>query len=130
MTSRLFVFKLTAVLLGLPVSLSLYLVLTLSYYLTSPSRIPFLQNTHTLTDVSHLGHRGSEGAIGEGRGIVVHILNLDDELRLGLHSVMRDAVDGTCMENIAVLLLTVQALGGMNVSGRLINGEDGASSFS
>lgn len=104
----------------------------------SLSRRPSHQHTHThthtlpytLTDVGHLGYGGSERAVGEGRCVVVHILNLDDELGLGLHGVVRDAVDGSSVEDVVVLLLTVQALGGVNVSCRLINGEDGASAFS
>lgn len=60
-----------------------------------------------LTDVCHLRHGGWKRAFWEFGGIVVHILDLDDEFRLWFYGSFGESVDGTSMKDIMALLLSV-----------------------
>lgn len=60
---------------------------------------------------------------------VVDVLNLDDELRLGLQQAVGGAVPGLSPQRVEGLLLPVQALHGVDVARQLIDQEDGPSAL-
>lgn len=82
-----------------------------------------------LTHRRHLGNSGCVRAIQESGLVVVDVLNLDDELRLGLHGLVGEPVQCLGSQCVVRLLLTIQPLGGMNVPSVLINNENGTCPF-
>lgn len=82
-----------------------------------------------LTNFCHLRHRCDEGSVCELGGIVINILNFNNELRLGLQGFVGIAVDGLGVENVMGFLLPVQTLGGVDVSRYLVDDEDSTRPF-
>lgn len=79
-----------------------------------------------LTYVGHLGHRCLVGTIWKLRLVVVDVLDLHDELGLGLQGPVRQAVACLRAEHVLGLHLAVQPLDGVDVPGAVVDGEGGA----
>lgn len=96
----------------------------------SPS-VPLIMVVFSLP-VTYLGHFGDRclvGPIQEPWLVVVDVLDLDDELGLGLQGSVRQAVAGLCSEDVLGLHLPIQPLDGVNVPRAVVDGEGGACAF-
>lgn len=84
------------------------------------------QKKEDLTNLGHLGHGGDVGPVQEPGLVVVDVLDLDDELGLGLQWAVRLPVAGLGSQDVLRLDLTVQPLDGVNVACAVVDGEGGA----
>ena len=82
-----------------------------------------------LTDLGHLRYGGLVGPIQEAWLVVIDVLDLDDELGLGLQGPVRQPVASLGAEHVLGLDLTVQALDGVDVPCAVVDGERGARPF-
>lgn len=82
-----------------------------------------------LTHRRHFGNPGGVRAVQELGLIVVDVLDLDDELGLGLHGLIGEPVQRLGPERVVGLLLAIQPLGGMNIPRVLIDNENGTGPF-
>lgn len=82
-----------------------------------------------LTYLGHFGHSCVVGPVQKPGLVVVDVLDLHDELRLGLQRHVRPAVAGLCAENVLGLYLPVQPLDGVDVPRAVVDGEGGAGAF-
>lgn len=83
-----------------------------------------------LTDFWPLRDRRDERAIREFGRIVIDVLHFNNELRLWFQGLVGVQINGLSMKYIMRLFLTVQTLGGMDISGYLIDNKDSSCSFS
>ena len=70
---------------------------------------------------AHLGDAADVGLLLEHRGVVVDVLDLDDELGLGLHRLLGAPVDGLRLEHVEGLLLAVQLAAGAYLARVLVD---------
>lgn len=82
-----------------------------------------------LTHRRHFGNPGGVGTVQEFGFVVVDVLDLDDELGLGLHGLVGEPVQRLGAQRVVGLLLAVQPLGGMNVASVLVDNENGTCPF-
>lgn len=83
-----------------------------------------------LTDFWHLRDPGEVRVLGEARLVVVDVVDFDDELGVPLQSLVGEAVHSFSVKDVEGLLLSVQSLCGMDVSGLLIDFKQRPGSFS
>lgn len=79
-----------------------------------------------LTYFGHFGHSCLVGPVQKPGLVVVDILDLYDELGLGLQRPVRQAVPGLGTENVLGLYLPVEPLDGVDVPRAVVDGEGGA----
>lgn len=91
----------------------------------SPCPSAFM-SVYTRTYFGHFRHRRLVGSVQKPRLVVVDVLDLDDELGLGLQRPVCQAVTGLGTEDILGFHLPVQPLNGMDVPRAVVNGEGGA----
>lgn len=82
-----------------------------------------------LTHWRHFGDPRRVRTIQEFGFVVIDILNLDDELGLGLYRLVGEPVQRLGAERVVGLFLPVQPLGSMNIPSVLINNENGTCPF-
>lgn len=79
-----------------------------------------------LTYFGHFGHRRLVRSVQKLRLVVVDVLDLYDELGLGLQRPVGQAVAGLGAEGVLGLHLPVQPLDGVDVARAVVDGEGGA----
>lgn len=79
-----------------------------------------------LTCLRHFWDGGPVGSVQEPGLVVVDVLDLDDELGLGLQGPVSQAVPGLSAEHVLGLHLPVQPLDGVDVARGVVDGEGGA----
>lgn len=84
------------------------------------------QKKQNLTYLRHLRHSGEVGPVQEPGLVVIDVLDLDNELGLGLQWPVCLPVAGLGSEDVLRLNLAVQPLDGMDVACAVINGEGGS----
>lgn len=84
------------------------------------------QKKQNLTYLGHLRHSGEVGPVQKPGLIVVDVLDLDNELGLGLQWPVRLPVAGLGSEDVLRLNFAVQPLDGVDVACAVINGEGGS----
>lgn len=87
-------------------------------------------NILTRTRWTHLGDTGHVGLVLELRGVVVDVLDLNDELRLGLLRLVGPAVDGLSLKDIEGFFFPIQLPERPDFSGILVYLEHVAGSLS
>lgn len=95
-----------------------------------PLKSDTAQQVHCLlTHRRHFRDPSGVRAIQEFGLIIIYVLNLDDEFRLGLHGFVGEPVQRLGSERVVGLLLAIQPLGGVNIPRVLINNENGTCPF-
>lgn len=82
-----------------------------------------------LTDIGPLRHTADVHLLAELRLVVIDVVELDDELGLGLQSAARLFAHHRGSEDVQSLLLAVQAASGVQVAIILVDDKDGAGAF-
>lgn len=85
-----------------------------------------MKQLRRVTYVGHLGHGRVVGPVRELGLVVVDVLDLHHELRLGLQRLVRQAVAGLRPQEVLGLHLAVQPLDGVDVPRAVVDGEGGA----
>lgn len=85
---------------------------------------PTLLDLVSLTHISHLGDCGCVNVLGEHWLVVIDVVDLDDEFRLGLYGSPCPSVNGLSAKDVNRFFFPVQSLRGLNVACVFIDNEE------